>query len=185
MGIFFCAFSRYFCIYFLTVGLIAIAIATAWPNKLAGLNSKSSIRIFHSQHSSNILDQLGGGESIMDRFGIIRDRFKPRKPNGRFVFARLREKVKQKKDLVDLFTFLCIFCEFSGVGGSIAIAKGPIVKKYTPKYTENAQKNIPKTIAAPWGPARATRLGPRPRSEAALVWVYFSVHFLDILAYIL
>ena len=45
----------------------------------------------------------------------------------------------------------------------IAIAIGPKVQKYTPKYTENAQKNIPKTIAAPdWGlgPKRAALAGP-------------------------
>ena len=75
--------------------------------------------------------------------------------------------------------------EFWGVGGSIAIAIGPIVQKYTPKYAANAQKNIPKTIAAPQGPARATRLGPRPQSGAAMVLgiffcafsVYFGVYF--------
>ena len=68
---------------------------------------------------------------------------------------------------------------------AIAIAIGPIVQKYTPKYTANAQKNIPKTIAAPRGPARATRLGPRPQSGAAMVLgiffcafpVYFGVYF--------
>ena len=65
--------------------------------------------------------------------------------------------------------------------GLIAIAIGPILQKYTPKYTENVQKNVPKTIAA----ARASRLGPRPQSGAAMVFgiffyafsVYFGVYF--------
>ena len=71
---------------------------------------------------------------------------------------------------------------------AIAIAIGPIVQKCTPKYTANAQKNIPKTIAAPQGPARATRLGPRPQSGATMVLgillcafaVYFGVWFCTI-----
>ena len=68
---------------------------------------------------------------------------------------------------------------------AIAIAIGPIVQKYTPKYTENAQKNTPKTIAAPdWGlgPKRVALAGPW---GAAMVLgisfcafaVYFGVYF--------
>ena len=38
---------------------------------------------------------------------------------------------------------------------------GAIVQKYTPKYTANAQKNIPKTIAAPPGARQGDAFGPQ------------------------
>ena len=68
---------------------------------------------------------------------------------------------------------------------AIAIAIGPIVQKYAAKYAENAQKNIPKTIAAPdWGlgPKRVALAGPRGAAMVLGIFfcafsVYFGVYF--------
>ena len=60
-----------------------------------------------------MLGQFGINWEVGNRLGIIRDWFKPGKPNGRFVFERFSEKVQKKIEIWSIFViFLLFFVNF-------------------------------------------------------------------------